>query len=102
MINLEKRHLDFVQSILKEYIPQETIWLFGSRTTEKIKPYSDIDLVIISKKPISDDILIPLSLAFEESDLPYKVDILDWCMLDNDFKKIIQKRYEILQTGKNK
>lgn len=100
MINLEKRHLDFVQSILKEYIPHETVWLFGSRVTEKIKPYSDIDLVIVSKKPISYDILTPLTFAFEESDLPYKVDILDWCMLDDDFKKIIMEKYEVIQQGK--
>jgi predicted nucleotidyltransferase len=100
MINLEKKYLDFVLLLLKEHIPDETVWLFGSRTTEKIKPYSDIDLVIVGDKPISSDILALLSLAFEESDLPYKVDILDWCMLDLDFKKIIQQRYEILQPGK--
>ncbi len=101
MINLEKRHLDFVQDTLKKYIPNETVWLFGSRVTNKIKPYSDIDLAIISNEPISSGILCHLSLAFEESDLPYKVDLLDWSLLDNDFKKIITAKYEIIQQGKN-
>ncbi len=41
-----------VQSILKKRIPDQMVWLFGSRVTDKIKPYSDIDLVIVSEKPI--------------------------------------------------
>lgn len=101
MINLEKKYLDFVQATLKKHIPNETVWLFGSRTTEKIKPYSDIDLAIISNKAIPSEIMSALSLAFAESDLPYKVDLIDWSTLDVDFKKIIEKNYELLQQGKS-
>jgi len=100
MINLEKRHLEFVQSTLKKYIPNDTIWLFGSRVTEKIKPYSDIDLAIIANQEIPSKIMSQLSLAFAESDLPYKVDLIDWSMIDDEFKAIVRAKYEIIQQGK--
>lgn len=97
MINLEQKYLEMLQNILQKNIPDKTVWLFGSRTTEKIKRYSDIDLVIISENRIPWDIIFHLKEDLDESDLPYKVDILDWSTLDNDFKKIIQGRYEIIQ-----
>lgn len=38
--------------------------------------------------------------AFSESDLPFKVDILDWSIISEEFKKIIAKgKSEILQRG---
>lgn len=97
MINLEKKYLTMVQSILKKWIPNQTVWLFGSRVTDKIKPYSDIDLVIISDEPTSFATLSQIANAFSESDLPYKVDVVDWAMLDDEFKKIIKSNYEIVQ-----
>jgi predicted nucleotidyltransferase len=100
MINLEKKHIVLVQSILKKWIPDQTVWLFGSRVTDKIKPYSDIDLAIISNEPTSFAALSQIANAFSESDLPYKVDVVDWAMLDDEFKKIIKNNYEIIQTGK--
>lgn len=100
MINLEKRYLELLQSILKKYVPEHTVWLFGSRATATIKPYSDIDLVIHSEQPPSITIIAQLSQAFAESDLPYKVDLAVWSELEADFKALIEKKYEIIQLGK--
>lgn len=96
MINLEEKYLTYVKSVLKKYVPHCSVWLFGSRVTNTIKPYSDIDLVIISDKPIASDTLCFMALEFAESDLPYKVDVAEWLMLDDAFKKIIQSQYEVL------
>jgi predicted nucleotidyltransferase len=101
MINLEKIYIVLVQSILNKWIPNQTVWLFGSRVTDKIKPYSDIDLVIVSNQPTSFAVLSQIANAFSESDLPYKVDVVDWAMLDDEFKKIIKNNYEIIQEGKD-
>ena len=98
MINLEKRYLDFVKSLLKKYVPNDTVWLFGSRVTDKIKKFSDIDLVIITDKPIDSKIMYQLTDAFIESDLPYKVDLLDWSTLDEEFQNIIREKYEVIQN----
>ena len=85
-----------LKSILNKHIPNETIWLFGSRATPNVKPYSDIDLAIITNTPLSSGLLSRLETDLAESDLPYKVDLIDWSMIDNEFKSIIRNRYEIL------
>ena len=92
MINLPKIELDLVKSILQKSIPDYTVWLFGSRITHKIKPFSDIDLVIIADKKMDLNVMHALTDAFVESDLPYKVDVVDWSILDDEFKKIIQEK----------
>ena len=97
MINLEEKYLTYVQSVLKKYVPGYSVWLFGSRATNTIKPYSDIDLVIISDQPVSSNAMCLIASEFAEGDLPYKVDLVDWSTLDDEFKKIIQSRYEIIQ-----
>ena len=98
MINLNQNELLLIQSILKTFIPNLVVWLFGSRTTPNIKPYSDIDLAIITQHPLSTDIMAAMRSAFTESDLPYKVDLVDWSTLDEAFKTIIQNRHEIIQS----
>ncbi|MCX7120510.1 MAG: nucleotidyltransferase domain-containing protein [Gammaproteobacteria bacterium] len=99
MINLEKKSLHLLNSILKKFIPHCSVWLFGSRTTDNIKPHSDIDLAIITQTPLDINIMTELTIALSDSDLPYKVDLIDWSSIDADFKKIIQKKHEIIQLA---
>ena len=99
MINLAPKYLALVKTILQQHIPNKTVWLFGSRATKHCKPYSDIDLAIITNTPIDIDIITRLSLAFSNSDLPYKVDLVDWPSIDDDFKKIIKEKYAVVQRG---
>ena len=99
MINLEKDALDLLKNILKKYIPGYAVWLFGSRATHHTKPHSDIDLAIITDKPIDLSVMSELTLALSESDLPYKVDLVDWSTIDDSFKKIIEKNYTLIQPA---
>ena len=43
-----------------------------------------------------------LKEAFEESDLPFRVDVLDWHAISDRFHKVIEKKYEVLQKGKQR
>lgn len=38
-----------------------------------------------------------LQEAFVESDLPFRVDIVDWALISENFRKIIEKEYTIVQ-----
>jgi predicted nucleotidyltransferase len=96
MINLSDQALSLIKFILSTYVPNYPIWLFGSRTTPNIKPYSDVDLAIISNTPLPTKTLAELEMAFAQSDLPYKVDLVEWSALDETFKSIIQANHEIL------
>lgn len=85
--------------ILSQFVPQYTIWAFGSRVTGKAKRYSDLDLVIYSNRPLSLESMATLNDAFDESDLPIRVDIVDWAGTASSFREIIQKNYIVIQQG---
>jgi predicted nucleotidyltransferase len=48
-----------VVRILHEQVPAMAVWAFGSRAKHAAKPYSDLDLELITQQPLSLD---PLSL----------------------------------------
>lgn len=90
-INLDPTNLSIIINILNQHLPKNTrVWIFGSRTTGKAKPYSDIDLAIDSGHPLTLEVLANLSTDFEESDIPYKVDIVDWQTISEMFRDKIQ------------
>ena len=77
MIDLAPQHIATVRAILREYAPGCEVRAFGSRVTGGARRYSDLDLAIIGDAPLG---LMPLGLlqeAFEESDLPIRVDVID-------------------------
>ncbi|MBM3611240.1 MAG: nucleotidyltransferase domain-containing protein [Alphaproteobacteria bacterium] len=94
MINIQPRHLEIIQSILSKY-PYK-FYLFGSRTTLKVKKFSDVDLFY--KEKIPDTVLVKIIEDFEESDLPYKVDLVDYSACDETFKKAINQHQVLLSS----
>ena len=100
MIDIAARYLEIIREILKKHIPDCEVRVFGSRVNQTAKTYSDLDLAIVGKTKLSKKILYSLREDFEESDLPFRVEIMDWHIVSDDFKKIIEKQYEVLQTGK--
>lgn len=96
-INLTDEQLKLVQIILRKYLsPHAKVLLFGSRATGSAKPYSDIDLAIDAGAPLSLDQLAKLADSFENSALPYKVDIVDWHAIDDEFREIIKRDGRLL------
>ncbi|MFH1504228.1 MAG: nucleotidyltransferase domain-containing protein [Candidatus Omnitrophota bacterium] len=101
MINIEKRYLTVIKRILKDFAPECEVRVFGSRITKIIKKYSDLDLAIVAKKKLARGTMVRLKEAFEESTLPFRVEVLDWHVTSESFKKVIERRYEIIQKVKN-
>ena len=96
MININQNELEIVKNILKEFFKDSEIRVFGSRITDKVKPYSDLDLAIISKDPIDLKKMFKAKEAFVDSKLPFRGDLLDWQKIDENFRKIIENKYELL------
>ena len=101
MIDLNPQHLETVQHILAEHAPECEVRAYGSRVTWTAKDYSDLDLTIIGSEPFSRRRLRQLKEAFEESDLPIRVDVVDWHVLSDGFKSVIAEEYEVIQEGKS-
>src|SRR3990172_13212738 len=99
-LDIKPAYLQSVRSILHRYIPDREVWAFGSRVTGKIKPFSDLDLAVIGGLPLPASTLADLKEAFSESDLPFKVDIVDWAETKDNFRRIIEAAYVVVQSGK--
>lgn len=95
MINVEERHLRIIKSILKKY--NYSFFVFGSRITQHAKKFSDLDLLYFDDIPSC--VVMKIEEDFEESDLPYKVDLVDYKKCDEDFHKIIGTHYECIQVA---
>ena len=86
---LDPLHLQAIQSILAQQVPQAQVFAFGSRVNGNPRKYSDIDLAIALPQPLGLRKLRQLKDAFEDSDLPICVDIVDWFAADPDFKAAV-------------
>ena len=79
-----------IRNIIFQFLdPKEyQVFIFGSRVTGKSKKYSDYDIGILGKKTVSWSKVVLIEEALEKSDLPYKVDIVDFSLVSSKFKKV--------------
>jgi len=99
MIDLPPQHLETVRAILSRHVPNCEVRAFGSRLSGPAKNYSDLDLAVVAPGKVNADTFPHLKEAFEESELPFRVDVLDWRETSPDFQRVIEKAYEVIQAG---
>ena len=81
------------EQLIKEIIarflnPREyKVFIFGSRVTGKASPFSDFDIGVMGKKPVSWKTLGLIEEALEDSDLPFTVDVVDFSQTSQKFQK---------------
>ena len=86
-----------VRDILHKHVPQCEVWAFGSRAQWNAKQYSDLDLAVITQTPMSLQVSGALAEDFAESDLPFKVDVVDWATTSASFREIIERDKVVVQ-----
>jgi type I restriction enzyme, S subunit len=85
-IDIRPRDLDIVRLLLERHLPKaKKIYVFGSRANWSTKDGSDLDLAVDAGSPIPRRDLSVLADALEESDLPYKVDVVDLQTVSDEF-----------------
>ena len=88
---LSQQHLNEVHSILSKYPDIQETLLFGSRVRGMNKDYSDIDLAV--KGIVSDKCIIALRGDFEESNLPFFVDVVNYdAITETSLKEMIDSQ----------
>ena len=97
MIDLNPKHLETIQHILAQYAPGCEVRAFGSRVKWTAKDYSDLDLAVIGRRRFNPKEMHRLTEAFEESNLPIRVDVVDWYAISEEFKRAIAAKYEVIQ-----
>jgi predicted nucleotidyltransferase len=96
-LDVRRDHLVLIQTVLRAHVPSAIVRAFGSRVRGESRPTSDLDLCLDHSVPLSFETLAALRDAFAESNLPYKVDVLDWQGLDPVFQSLIQKDSVVIQ-----
>jgi type I restriction enzyme S subunit len=99
MIDIQPDHLELIRNILDRHIPGIEVRAFGSRVSGQKKPYSDLDLVIVGQKQLPQKAYYQLKDAFEESSLPFRIDLLDWHRISSSFRRVIEQAYQVIQKG---
>jgi predicted nucleotidyltransferase len=96
MIKVTDEQHTIILDILKRFVPHCEVRAFGSRYKGAPKDYSDLDLAVVGDKKLDWHVIANLKYAFEESDLPYRVDVLDWYSISSEFRRVIEKGYEVV------
>jgi uncharacterized protein len=101
-LDIEPQGLRTVLRILTQHLPEYDVYAFGSRVTGTARKASDLDLVVMTSKSLSIESKANLREAFSESDLPFKVDVVDWADTDENFRKLILRhRLKIKPRAEN-
>lgn len=90
---MDKSLLKQIQAILAKYLDKSKHkpFIFGSRATGKNFKFSDIDIGVEGKE-INPEVYFSIVSDFEESDIPYKVEIVDFNNVSENFKKIAKTK----------
>lgn len=89
-VDLPADHRRLVLNILRAHLPPSAkAWVFGSRATGRARRYSDLDLAIDAGRQLTLDETARLSEAFSDSDLPYRVDLVDWQGIEDRWRRTI-------------
>jgi type I restriction enzyme S subunit len=101
LLDMRDDHKGLLLDILRANIPHLEVWAFGSRAKWIARETSDLDLVLRNpshlESPIDLETIGGLKEIFDESDLPFMVDILDWATVSEKFRKVIEREYVVVQ-----
>jgi predicted nucleotidyltransferase len=87
--------LEIVKQILKKHLPTGMeVWVFGSRATGTAKEYSDLDIALQSEngQRLEFELMVKLMDDFVESELPFKVDVIDYNAASGIFKQNVDSQ----------
>ena len=94
-IDITTEERQTVLALLQRHLPGTAAWVYGSRVKWTSRPQSDLDLVVFAtpeQRPQVGD----LREAFEESNLPFRVDLFVWDDVPGEFRDRIQVDHVVI------
>lgn len=86
---LDPLHQKTIVSLIRAAIPHANIYLFGSRARGTASPTSDADIMIDAGSIIDIQTMISLKNLLSESEIPYRVELVDKYAIDDQFLSLI-------------
>ena len=87
-----------ILTLLERHLPSTEAWVYGSRAKWTSRPQSDLDLVVFAT-PEQRRGVGNLREAFEESDLPFRVDLFVWDEVPETFREQIEAEHAVLAVA---
>jgi len=78
-----------ILAVLTALMPGVTIYLFGSRARGTHSPRSDIDIALQSTEQLSRHAIAEIVRMLQASDIPYKIEIVDFNRVSDDMRTSI-------------
>lgn len=82
---------EFIIAAIRRFFAAVEILAYGSRIKGTAQQYSDLDLALKGASPLELSKLGELKDTFANSDIPFKIEPLDFHRVSPDFQKIIEK-----------
>ena len=99
-IEVSSSEWKIIEEILITFAPNQEVLAFGSRAKFLAKPYSDLDLALKGEMPLNLSSVVDLKEAFSNSDLTFKVDIVQWENISEAFREIITKNSVLIKKSR--
>lgn len=96
-IDIRPEDLEKVLAILDHHLPGREVRAFGSRVVGKAKAFSDLDLAVMGAEPLPAAVIAEVREEFRESDLPFKVDVVEWATTKDAFRRIIERNFVVVR-----
>ena len=91
MKNIDKEIQEKIVSLITSLIPAARIYLFGSRARETHHQWSDIDLALDTGEPLRTSKIDEVKSVLGATNMPYKVDVLDFQSVSTDMQASIKR-----------
>ena len=95
-LNLRPKHLQMVRALLQQHLPLAEVWAYGSRVNGNGHEASDLDLVVRQPTGLN---MAEIREACVESNLPIRVEIVDWACVPANFHNEIERSYVVVQKA---
>ena len=89
MLDLTPAQQALVCTIADAHLERQRVRVFGSRAHGAAKPFSDLDLLVLGPA-LEASVRGALEEAFDESDLPFRVDIVEAATASAQFRALVE------------
>lgn len=87
-MDMSDKYLQEIKTIVSNRLnmPKTQVFIFGSRANKNAREFSDVDIGFISTEKIPLFTISLLREDFENSNIPFSVDLVDFTKVSEDFK----------------